>query len=432
MLTTNKLFQSMPHPENITRVLLDNGITILVYENFNTRSVVLHGVGLGGAVHEDRTYNGVAAMTAGALMRGTHSRDFQTLAASLEDIGADFGVGAGTHNVNFGGKSLAEDLSVLVDVMADALRNPAFPADQIDRLRGEAMTWLRYGLQDTRRQSARAFREALYAHDHPYHFTPRGTLETLPSITVDMVKQFHEKHYGPSGMTLAIVGAVHAAEAIELVSQKLADWRNPLQPDKITVPDAPQPADTIRAFVPIPGKSQSDLVVGVVGPTRHAEDFQAARIANSVLGEFGMMGRIGDEVREKSGMAYYAYSRLDGGYGPGAWSITAGVNPVNVERAVELSLREVRKMVDEGITDEELADNQSYFIGRIPLQLESNEGVAGTILSMETYELGLDYLVRLPGIIGALKKDHLRDAIRHYWNPDAAVIAVAGPAAADS
>ena len=427
MPTTNNLSHSMPNPDNITRVVLENGVTILVYENFNTRSVVLQGIGLGGSLLEERAYNGVAAMTAGALMRGTQSRDFQTLAASLEDIGADFGVSAGTHHISFGGKSLAEDLSVLVDVMADALRNPVFPVDQVERLRGEAMTWLRYGLQDTRRQSARAFREALYAPDHPYHYTPRGTLESLPAVTVDMVREFHTKHYGPRGMTLAIVGAVRAAEAIDLVSRSLGDWRNPNQSEQAVVPDAPQPAEVVRSFVSIPGKTQSDLMVGVVGPSRYAEDFQAARLANSVLGEFGMMGRIGDEVREKSGMAYYAYSRLDGGHGPGAWSVTAGVNPVNVERAIDLSLQEVRKMVDVGVTDEELADNQSYFIGRIPLQLESNEGVAGTILSMENYGLGLDYLVRLPGMIGALTKDDLRDAIRRYWNPDAAVIAVAGP-----
>jgi zinc protease len=296
----------MPNPDNVTRVVLENGITVMVYENFNTRSVVLSGVALGGSLYEDHAYNGVAAMTAGALMRGTQTRDFQTLAASLEDIGADFGVSAGTHHVSYGGKALAEDLPVLVDVMADALRYPAFPTDQVERLRGEALTWLRYGLQDTRRQAGRAFREALYLPDHPYHYTPRGTLDSLPRIDVEMVRQFHAKHYGPRGMAMVIVGAVRADEAIDLVREKLGDWSNPNQPDERRVPDAPQPAETIRAFVPIPGKTQSDVMIGVIGPSRHAEDFQAARLANSVLGEFGMMGRIGDEVREKSGMAYYA------------------------------------------------------------------------------------------------------------------------------
>lgn len=424
---TNSLAQSMPNPDNITRVVLENGVTVLVYENFNTRSVVISGVAEGGAIHENPADNGLAALTAGSLMRGTQTRDFQTLAATLEDIGADFGYSAGVHHLNYGGKALAEDLNVLVDVMADTLRYPAFPAEQVERLRGEALTWLRYGLQDTRRQAGRAFREALYQPDHPYHYAPRGTLETLPNIGVEQLRAYHQQHYGPRGLTLAIVGAVRAQEAIDLVREKLGDWVNPEQSQPLRAPGAPQPAETIRAFVPIPGKTQSDVVIGVVGPSRYAEDFQPARIANSILGEFGMMGRVGDEVRERAGMAYYAYSRMDGGHGPGAWSITAGVNPVNVERAVELSLKEVRKMIDTYVTDEELADNKSYFIGRMPLQLESNEGVAGTILSMENYGLGLDYLAKLPGLINAVTRDDLRDAIRRYWNPDAAVVAVAGP-----
>lgn len=426
MMGSNTL-HSTPNPENISRTVLENGVTILVYANTSTRSVVVAGVTEGGSIHESPENNGLAALTAGSLMRGTQRRDFQTMAAALEDVGADFGFSASTQNVSLGGKALAEDLPLLIDVLADALRYPTFPAEQVERLRGEAITWLRYGLQDTRRQAGRAFRESLYLPDHPYHYTPRGSLETIPSLTVDQLKAYHAAHYGPSGTTLVIVGNVDSSEAVDLVRAKLGDWSNVRQSARRSIPAAPQPAEAVRSFVPIPGKTQSDIMIGVVGPSRFADDFQAARIGNSILGEFGMMGRIGEEVREKSGMAYYAYSRLDGGHGPGAWSIAAGVNPVNVERAVQLSLGEVRKMVDTVVTDDELADNKSYFIGRMPLQLETNEGVAGTILSMETYRLGLDYLVRLPSIINSLSLNDVRDAVRHYWNPDAAVVAVAGP-----
>jgi zinc protease len=140
-----------------------------------------------------------------------------------------------------------------------------------------------------------------------------------------------------------------------------------------------------------------------------------------------MMGRIGDVVREQSGMAYYAYSRLDGGLGPGAWSIAAGVNPANVERAIELSLGEARRLTTELIEDSDLDDNKSYYVGRLPLQLESNDGLAGTILTMETYELGLDYLVGYRDMINSLTKEQLLAAAQHYWNHDAYVVAVAGP-----
>jgi zinc protease len=140
-----------------------------------------------------------------------------------------------------------------------------------------------------------------------------------------------------------------------------------------------------------------------------------------------MMGRIGDVVREQMGLAYYAYSSLEGGQGPGAWSVNAGVNPQNVERAIEAIRAEIARLIAEPVTEEELADNQAYFTGILPLQLESNEGLAGTILNIETYDLGLDYLLTVRDHIRALTREDLLAAARHYWKPDALVISVAGP-----
>jgi zinc protease len=429
-MSNKSAVRSLPNAETITRTVLPNGVTVLAYANPSTKSVVVSG-GLdgGGAIHDSAEQAGLAVMTAAALMRGTQTHDFQALAASLEDVGADFGVSAGVHGVNFGGKALAEDLPLLLDVMADVLRRPVFPAEHVELLRREALTWLKYGLQDTRRQAARAFREALYDPSHPYHRSPRGTLETLPNLTVEMLRAFHAQHYGPRGMTVVIVGNIDPAAVADLVQARVGDWQNPAQPQWFAAPPAPQPETLRRVFVPIAGKTQSDVVLGVVGPSRLSEDYQAARMANSILGEFGMMGRIGENVRVKNGMAYYASSRIEGGHGPGAWYVSAGVNPVNVERAIELSVAEVRQMAEAYVTDEELEDNRSYFTGRIPLQLESNEGLAGTIASMEEFDLGLDYLMRLPDLINAVTREDVMEAIRRYWMPDRYVAAVAGPQA---
>ncbi|MCC6564763.1 MAG: insulinase family protein [Chloroflexi bacterium] len=428
MMTQNNVALGLPNSSNITRAVLSNGVTVLVRANPSVKSVVLVGQMRGGSLYESPQHNGLASMTAASLMRGTESRDLQAIASRLEDIGADFDFAAGVHHVSFGGKALAEDLPVLIDTLADCVMNPVFPSDQVDRLRGEVMTWLQYSLQDTRRQASRAFRESLYDASHPYHYSPRGTLESLPGIDAQMLKQFHASQYGPDGVTIVIVGAVDPAAAVDAVRAKLESWTAPDQAPARSVGSAANVDRTIHTVVPIPGKTQSDVVIGVVGPERRSPDFQAARIANSILGEFGMMGRIGDEVREKAGLAYYAYSRIEGGYGPGAWSISAGVNPANVERAVDLSLQEVRKMAAEHVTDTELDDNKSYFIGRMPLQLETNEGLAGAILSMETFELGLDYLVEYPAQINAVTADGVREAIQTYWTPDAVVVAVAGAA----
>jgi zinc protease len=228
-------------------------------------------------------------------------------------------------------------------------------------------------------------------------------------------------------MQLVIVGAIDTDEAVRLVEAKLGAWRNPLQPQPPELP-AIAPLNEIRSrTVPMPGKSQSDIVLGGPGPSRFADDWHAANLANNILGVFGMFGRIGAEVREKRGMAYYSFSRLDGGLGPGAWRVVAGVNPANVEAAIEAMRGELHRIISEPVSESELADNKANFIGRLPLQLESNEGVAGSILMMERYRLGLDYLRRYPDMIEAITSDDVLLAAQHYLNSDAFALAVAGP-----
>lgn len=418
---------SIPGPENITRVELPNGIIILVYENFAAQSVVIAGSLEAGSIYEDPAKSGTASMTAAALMRGTQNRDFDAIHSSLEDIGADLDVGAGTHTTGFSGKGLAEDLPVLIDILEDVLRHPVFPEQQVERLRGEILTGLQYRQQDTRFRAGRAFRENLYPESHPYHYSARGTLETIPGITLDDIKTFHKNTYGPKGMIITVVGAVKAADAVEIVRAKLGDWQNPAQPAKAVLPAIQQVEETRQIAVNIPGKTQSDIVMGVLGPSRFEPDYRAATLVNSVLGQFGMMGRIGDEVREKRGLAYYAYSSMEGGMGPGAWSVSAGVNPANVQQAIDSIVGEIKRIVTEEVSDEDINENKSYFTGHLPLQLESNEGLAGSILNMEAYKLGLDNLQRFEGEINALTKADLLKAIQKYWNPEAYVVAVAGP-----
>jgi zinc protease len=418
---------SLPGPDTIARVVLDNGVTVLVYENHAAQSVVIGGSLRAGSLYDTPETSGLASMTAGGLMRGTHSRDFDAIHTALEDIGADLDFGAGMHVASFNGKALAEDLPLLVDILSDALRNPAFPAAQIERMRGEIITGMQYRQHDTRYRASRAFRENLYPPEHPYHYSGRGSLQTVPELKVEDLQAFHAKQYGPQGMIIVIVGAVKAAQAVDVVRGRLSDWHNPAQSPARTLPDLPLPAEIRRASVNIPGKSQSDIVMGVVGPTRSTADYRAATIANSILGQFGMMGRIGAEVRERLGLAYYAYSSVEGGQGPGAWNVSAGVNPANVQLAVDSIVMEIRRLISEPVSDEDLADNKSYFTGHLPLQLESNEGIASSLLNIETYQLGLDYLLNISQEINALTKDDLLAAAQHYWNPDAFVLSVAGP-----
>jgi zinc protease len=367
-------------------------------------------------------------MTADALMRGTTNRDFETLHTELEKLGADLDVDAGRFKVGFGGKALAEDLPTLVELAADVLRNPSFDEAHVERLRGELLTSLNYAMQDTRYLARRSFAQALYPSEHPFHFSTEGTLETIGGFTIPELQAYHAQYYGPKGAALVIVGNIKADEAVDIVRTHLGDWTNSDQPGMADIPATPEITESKRVFTPVPGKTQSDIMMGFIGPSRYANDYQAATLANSVLGQFGMMGRIGDVVREEKGFAYYSYSSISGGHGPGAWSAAAGVAPQNVDEAIDDITNEFRRIATEPISDEDLDNVQSYYTGHLPLQLESSEGVANTILRLESYNLGLDYLVSYRDVINGLTKDDLLAAAQSYIQPDAITISVAGPA----
>ncbi|MDX2077371.1 MAG: pitrilysin family protein [bacterium] len=417
--------QTLPNATTITRDVLPNGLRVLIYETPHTHSVVISGSIEAGSLFEAPEKSGMVSMISSSLMRGTKKYDFNALHNTLEDIGANLGMSSGVHKIGFHGKALAEDLPVLLELLSESLRRPTFPTDEIERLRGERLTWLNYRQQDTGWLAARSIREGLYPTTHPYHYANTGTLDTIPTITIDDMKAYHASHFGARDMILVIVGSVDSAQAIACVRQYFADWDNAYQPNPPQLPDlTTHPAH--RETIKVAGKSQSDLIMATLGPSRYAPDYHAAVVANGVLGQFGMMGRIGEVVREREGMAYHVSSRVDGGYGPGAWRIVAGVHPDNVDKTIALCRAELKRLVSEPVSDEELRDFQSYTTGRLPLQLETNEGIANSIHTMEGYGYGLDYLMNYRQMIEAITAEEALKAAQTYINPDNLVIAVAG------
>ncbi|MCA9932830.1 MAG: insulinase family protein [Ardenticatenaceae bacterium] len=415
-----------PGPENIHRHVLPNGITILVYENFAAESVVIDGTLHAGALAESEGKAGLASFTASLLMRGTQQRSFGQIYEALESVGAGLDFSSGRHVTEFVAHCLVEDLDLVLELLSDSLRHPTFPAVQVELMRGEILTGLQIRANDTRRMAGLAFRELLYPH-HPYGRSTQGYVETIPAITAEDMMQYHGRYFGPRDMIVGIVGAVKANEAIAKIEAALGDWQNPQQQTMTAVADVRRPTETRRIHVPMPDKSQSDILLGLPGPLRAAPDYLDAKMMNTILGVFGMMGRIGLNVREKQGLAYYAYSQLQGGLGPSPWFASAGVSPENVEQAIRSILDEVARIQDEPVSEEELADSQAYITGSMPVGLETNSGLVNVITDMEFYGLGLDYLQHYPDIIRAITPQRVQAAAQKYLSIEQIAIAVAGP-----
>ena len=417
---------SLPGSDDITRQELSNGIVVVSRANFNSPSVVVSGYLPAGSLFDSNEKLGLADFTAQALMRGTTQRSFQEIYNSLESAGASLGFSGGTHTIGFGGRALSEDLDTLLELLAEALRQPTFPPEQVERLRAQLLTGLAIRAQDTGEMASLTFDQIVYA-GHPYARPEDGYPETIQAIRQEDLATFHSTYYGSRGMVIAVVGAVEPAQAVDKVARFLGDWQYPEQPEPPSLPPVSAPQEPLTRKVDIPGKSQADIVLGVVGPERRSPDFLAASLGNNILGVFGMMGRIGEVVREKAGLAYYAYSNLSGGIGPGPWSVSAGVDPTNVEQAIDLIRDEIARFIAEPVTIEELADSQTNFIGRLPLSLESNGGVASAMLNLERFDLGLDYYRQYPDLVRAVTQEEVLETARRYFLPNRLGIAIAGP-----
>lgn len=421
---------SIPGADDITRVVLKNGIVVLARQNLNSLSVTLRGYLPAGSLLDPDDKLGLADFVADGLMRGTAKREFQAIYDALESVGANFGFSSGTHTAGFGGKSLADDLPLLLDILNEGLRAPVFPGDQVEKLRAQLLTGLALRAQDTRDMASLIFDELVY-RQHPYSRPGEGQPETIGAITVDDLIEFHRRAYGPRGMIVAVVGGIRAEDAVEQVRATLEDWTNAGQAPDPELPAWQPLPERVYKRKDIAGKSQSDLIVGTAGPPRLAPDFMAANLGNSILGRFGLMGRIGDSVREKAGLAYYAYSNVAGGNGPGAWEVAAGVNPANEKKAIDLIFKELERFTSELVDEEELSDSQSNFIGSMPLSLESNSGVADAMLNIERYQLGLDYYRQYPKMVQAVTREQVRAAAAMYLQMDKLAVAVAGPPATE-
>lgn len=420
-------WKSLPGPQDIHRSELSNGITLLSRRNGASPSVVISGYLIAGSQFEPPEKAGLAYLTSLMLMRGTQKHSFQQIFDLLESAGASLGFGASVHNVSFSGRSLAEDLPLLLDLAAECLFTPTFPVEQLERLRAQMMTGFAMRAQDTEEMASMRFDELLFP-DHPYGRAEDGYAETVQPLTQAELIAFHQTHYGPKGMVIVVVGAVEPAQVTAMVEERLGAWQNPKQPIAAAFPPTRTLGATTREHIVIAGKIQSDLVMGCLGPHRKSPDYLAASLGNNILGQFGMMGRIGDVVREQAGLAYSASTSLNAWISAGSWEVSAGVNPVNLEKAIDLIKVELRRFTSEQVTAEELADSQANYIGRLPLSLESNGGVAGALLNLERFQLGMDYYQRYPTLIQAVTQADVLETARHWLDADRLAIVSAGPA----
>src|SRR5579884_2404363 len=411
----------------IRRVRLPSGITILGHERPLTPAVVIRASLQAGAMYDPPGKEGLAYVTARMMQRGTSHHTFQQISEITDRVGASLSVDGQEHTIQISGRCLRDDLDMLIGLMAEVVRQPIFPPPELEKLRGEVLARLREQQDDTRSTAERHFRELAYPADHPYHHWIMGSEASVASLTRDDLASFHGRYVQPNRMSIAVAGDVDVEEFVQKIARAFTGWNATGPSAPFAVPDVAPPNGVIRRDFILSGKTQTDIALGRPSLKRSNPDFYALSMADLILGGLGLYGRLGTTVHDQQGLAYYVHSNLDATLGPGPWEVQAGVNPVNIERAIESIIREVDTIRTQPVSDEELADAKAYLTGALPLSLETNDGVARLLQRIETYNLGLDYLDRYPGIINALTKEQVLEAAARWFSTDQIVIVTAGP-----
>jgi zinc protease len=413
-------------PLNPVRQTLDNGIVVIAEENHTTPAVALLAVVRAGGYDDPGGREGTAALVARVLDRGTATRSAEAIADDLDGRGASLSVSAGRHQIGVAAACLAEDVAPVMRIAADVLRAPAFPEADVATRRAEILTTIRQEDDDPASVAVNRFMEEVYGA-HAYGRRVRGTAETVAALGRADLVAFHQRWFMPGALTVVTVGSLPAAALVDQVAAVFGDWPGAGSRRALDVADAASPTARRVERIAMPDKAQADVAYGFVGVRRLDPRYMAASVMNNALGQYALGGRLGDSIRERQGMAYYVFSSLDGGAGPGPLMVRAGVSAENVDRTIDSIDRELSAIVSEGFTAQEIAESKQYMVGALPRQLETHAGIAGFLLNAELFGLGPDYDRRLPDQIRQVTHDAAMQAARDLLHPDRATVVVAGP-----
>ena len=409
-----------------SRQVLPNGMTLIAKETRTTPAVTLHAGVLAGTLYDPPEQTGIAHFLSRTIDRGTATRTADQIAEELDNRGVTLSLSVNRHAVSMVCTCLVEDFDAVLDILADIVTRPTFPPVEVEIRRGEIITLIRQDEDNPATMASQAVMRVLYGPGHPYGRAVRGSVDTIERLAGPELQQFHATRFVPASMSLAIVGDVTPARAFDAASGAFGGWKG-TPVDAPEVPPVPVANGRRVQVIPMMNKAQADIAYGFTSILRADPRYYAYWLMNNILGQYSLGGRLGDSIRERQGMAYYAFSSLDANVIRGPLIVRAGVNPANVERAVASIDAELSKLAADGPTDKEVTESKQYLIGSMPRNLETNIGIANFLQTSEFFGLGLDYDLRMPGLLRAVTRDEVHHAAREALEPSKAVIAVAGP-----
>lgn len=360
------------------------------------------------------------------LDKGTTRANKFEIAGKLESVGATLSFEVGTQMAQVNAKCLKKDVPLVIGLMAEQLRSPAFSADEFDKAKKQLIGGLQRQLESTDFRAADAFTRAVYPVGHPNR-QPATTelIAATEAATLDEAKAFHAKHYGPAHFTLVAVGDLDIAQLQAEVGKAFAGWTGGtdiLRAAKATKTDTPQDQTVF-----MPDKTSITIVMGQPTGLRYRDaDALALRVGTAILGS-GFTGRLMANVRDREGLTYGIGSTIGRDtFVDGDWHITATFGPALLEQGIASTKRQLESWFKEGVTEDELERRKGDLVGSFKVGLATTEGMAGALLNAIHRGYDVTWLDEYPKRVEALTTAEVNSAIKKYLKPESMYLVKAG------
>ena len=406
-----------------TRQQLPNNLVWLFSPQTELPLVTLQLLIKAGTLEDPPGKEGLANLTAALLRNGTKSRSSAKIAEELDFMGASLSFSGGDDFATVSLTVLKKDLGPALDLLKDILMNPTFPAAEVALKVKQFKAALASAEDEPKVVASRAFFKDLYG-PFPYNHPVMGTPQGLTAITRQDLVAFHRTFYRPNNTVLSVVGDLTPDEATQWVTKTFGSWAA-----------APLPAAKLPAIPPLNQRhevvidkdiTQANIILGNLGITRKNPDFYALQVMNYLLGGGGFASRLMDDIRVNRGLAYSVYSSFEPGLEPGPFLVALETKNATAGEAITQVVAQLRRIMTQPVTPEELKDAKSYLIGSFPRKMDSISKRAWLLGYVEVYGLGLDYPWRYPELIQHLTPEDIQKVADKYLQPEKYLLVIVG------
>jgi zinc protease len=411
------ILSAMP---KVQRRVLPNQMVLLTSEDHSLPLVTMQLLMDGGSRRDPRGKEGLAYLTAKGLLLGTSRYTLTVFNESLDFMGASLTVSVDQDYARVGLRVLKKDLDKGFDLFMEALSDPTFPEEEIQRQTQKTLGALQSAEERPGEIARKAFQKTLFL-DNPYGHPVEGTRDSLQRVTRQAISQFYKTYYHPNNAILAVVGDVTIEEVKARIIPPLSELPMGQIPDehvRTTFTEGPRTVKIHRNI------TQANIILGHRGISRTNPDFYAVRVMNYILGGGGFGSRLMEEIRVKRGLAYSVVSYFDPGKYPGSFQIVLQTKNASAQEAIALLRQQMERIQGELVSLEELERAQKYLVGSFPFHLDTQAKLAGFITYAEYYGLGLDYPENHASLIRAVTREDVLRVARAYLHPQKAIVVV--------